>query len=136
MSYGVSAALQAAVYQQLTRDRSLTAIAGGHVYDALPAGTLPALYVALGPEVVKDQSDKTGAGALHEFTISVVTDVAGFSQAKTAAAAVSDALVDADLTLARGHLVSLNFYKATAARVGTGDVRQINLIFRARVADD
>ncbi|MEM9785020.1 MAG: DUF3168 domain-containing protein, partial [Pseudomonadota bacterium] len=55
---------------------------------------------------------------------------------KDAAAAVSDALVDADLTLARGTLVSLNFYKAKAARVGTGDMRQINLIFRARVADD
>ncbi len=135
MSYGVSAALQTAVYQQLQNDVALTALVGAHVYDALPAGTLPSLYVALGPEVVKDQSDKTGAGALHEFTISVVTDVAGFSQAKTAAAGVSDALVDADLTLARGHLVSLNFYKATAARVGTGDVRQINLMFRARVAD-
>ena len=135
MSYGVSAALQTAVYQQLQNDVALTALVGAHVYDALPAGTLPSLYVALGPEVVKDQSDKTGAGALHEFTISVVTDVAGVSQAKTAAAGVSDALVDADLTLARGHLVSLNFYKATAARVGTGDVRQINLMFRARVAD-
>ena len=135
MSYGVSAALQAAVYQQLSSNVGLTAIVSTHVYDALPAGTLPSLYVALGPEVVKDQSDKTGAGALHEFTVSVVTDVAGFAQAKTAAAAVSDALVDANLLLSRGQLVSLNFYKATAARVGTGDVRQIDLIFRARVAD-
>ena len=135
MSYGVSAALQEAVFQQLYNDPGLSVIVGSNVYDALPAGTLPSLYVALGPELVKDQSDKTGAGALHEITVSVVTDVAGFAQAKTAAAAVSDALVDADLALSRGVVVALNFYKATAARVGTGDVRQINLIFRVRVAD-
>jgi len=61
--------------------------------------------------------------------------VAGFAQAKVAAAAVSDALIDVDLPLSRGMLISLQFYKATAARVGTGDTRQINLIFRARVAD-
>ena len=40
------------------------------------------------------------------------------------------------LILTRGTLVALNFYKAKAARVGTGDMRQINLMFRARVADD
>tara|TARA_R110002051_G_scaffold14460_3_gene46812 strand:- start:4982 stop:5392 length:411 start_codon:yes stop_codon:yes gene_type:complete len=135
MSYGVSAALQEAVFQQLFNDPWLSVVVGSNVYDALPAGTLPSLYVTLGPELVKDQSDKTGAGALHEITVSVVTDVAGFAQAKTAAAAVSDALVDADLALSRGAVVSLNFFKATAARVGTGDIRQINLIFRVRVTD-
>lgn len=136
MSYGVAAALQAAVYAQLAGDVALGAIVGTDIFDALPSGALPSLYVALGPEVVKDQSDKTGGGALHELSVSVITDVAGFAQAKSAAAAVSDALVDADLTLTRGQLVSLNFYKATAARVGTGDTRQINLVFRARVADE
>jgi hypothetical protein len=40
------------------------------------------------------------------------------------------------LTLDRGTLVSLNFSKAKAARVGTGAMRQINMIFRVRVADD
>lgn len=136
MSYGVASALQTAVYGQLTADPDLTALVGTAIYDALPSGTLPALYVVLGSEDVRDASDKTGGGALHEFTVTVVTETAGFSTAKVAAAAVSDALVDADLTLTRGTLVSLNFYKAKAARVGTGDVRQINLIFRARVADD
>ncbi|MDO7557179.1 MAG: DUF3168 domain-containing protein, partial [Loktanella sp.] len=67
MSYGVAAALQAAVYAQLTNDTALGAIVGTDIFDALPSGTLPSLYVALGPEVVKDQSDKTGAGALHEL---------------------------------------------------------------------
>jgi hypothetical protein len=92
--------------------------------------------VVLGSEDVRDASDKTGAGAEHSFTVSIVTESAGFATAKEAAAAVSDALVDAPLILNRGSLVSLNFYKAKAARVGTGSMRQINLIFRARVADD
>ncbi len=136
MSYGVAAALQVAVYQRLVADAALAALVGTNVFDALPAGALPPLYVVLGTEEVRDASDKTGGGALHQFTVSVVTESAGFATAKAAAAAVSDALVDAPLTLARGNLVSLNFYKAKAARVGTGTVRQINLIFRARVADD
>ncbi|MFT5630197.1 MAG: hypothetical protein ACI82I_002402 [Gammaproteobacteria bacterium] len=135
MSYGVSAALQEAIYQHLYNDPDVVTAVGTNVFDALPSGVLPSLYVVLGPEVVKDQSDKTGAGALHELVVSVVTDGAGFAQAKIAVAAVSDALIDADLTLSRGALISLQFYKATAARVGTGDTRQINLIFRARVAD-
>lgn len=135
MSYGVAAALQQAVFQKLSNDPALGAVLGGAIYDALPPGTLPPLYVILGSEDVKDASDKTGGGALHEFTVTVVTESAGFSSAKVAAAAVNDALVDADLPLTRGTLVSLNFRKAKAARVGTGDVRQINLTFRARVAD-
>lgn len=136
MSYGVASALQAAVYSKLSGDPPLTGLVGTAIYDALPGGTLPPLYVVLGAEEVSDASDQTGGGALHEFTITVVTESAGFSSAKDAAAAVSDALVDADLSLSRGSLVSLNFFKAKAARVGTGDVRQINVIFRARVADD
>lgn len=136
MSYGVSSALQAAVFQTLSNDPAILVLVGSAIYDALPAGTLPALYIVLGSEEVRDASDKSGGGALHEFTITVVTESAGFSSAKVLAAAVSDALVNAPLTLTRGALVSLNFYKAKAARVGTGDMRQINLIFRARVADD
>lgn len=136
MSYGVASALQAAVYQRLAADAPLAALVGTAIYDALPGGTLPPLYLALGPEVARDKSDKTGAGAEHEFTISVVTDAAGFAAAKDAAAAVSDALIDAPLALSRGRLVSLVFYRATAARVGTNDQRQINLVFRARVEDD
>ncbi|MCX7299285.1 MAG: DUF3168 domain-containing protein [Rhodobacterales bacterium] len=136
MSYGVAAALQAAVYQRLTGDVALTGLVGTAVYDALPTGALPSLYVALGPEVVRDRSDKTGSGAEHEFTVAVVTDTAGFASAKAVAGAVSDALVDAPLVLSRGVLVALNFYRAQAVRVGSGAVRQIALTFRARVEDN
>lgn len=136
MSYGVSASLQTAVYQALVSDSALGALVGSDIYDAIPTGTLPLLYVALGPELVKDRSDKLGGGAMHEFTVSVVTENAGFATAKQAAAAVSDALVDADLTLTRGTLITLNFFRAKAVRVGTADQRRIDLTFQAIVQDD
>jgi hypothetical protein len=70
------------------------------------------------------------------MTISVMTDLAGFALAKSAAGAISDALTDAALALSRGHLVAMNFHKARAARQGGGAERQIDVIFRALVEDD
>ncbi len=136
MSYGVAPALQAAVFQRLSDDAALGALVGGAIYDAQPAGQVASLYVALGPEIVRDRSDQGGAGAEHEFTVSVVTNAAGFVAAKAVAAAVSDALVDAPLVLVRGSLVSLNFYRARALRAGAGVMRRIDLTFRARVEDE
>jgi len=136
MSYGVSAALQSAVYQRLAADSAVGGLVGGAIYDTVPAGSPPATYISLGPEEVRDRSDQTGSGALHFVTISVVTDAAGFQSAKTVAAAVSDALVDADLILARGSLVYLRFDRATARRVDDGESRRIDLRFRARVDDN
>ena len=136
MSYGVSAALQTGVYQLLSNDATLTGLVGTAIYDALPSGTLPGTFVSLGPEIARDRSDKTGGGASHYFTISVVTDDAGFHAAKGVAAAINDALVDASMTLSRGNLVGLYFDRATASREGTGLVRRIDLRFHARVQDD
>lgn len=136
MSYGVSAALQEAVYQRLAGDSGVTAAVGTGVYDVVPAGPVPGTYVSLGSEDVRDRSDKTGLGAEHRFVVSVVTDAAGFQTAKTAAAAVSDALLGAALTLARGRVVSIEFLRARARRVRAGDVRRIDLTFRARVEDN
>jgi len=135
MSYGVSSALQAAIYQHLVNDVALTALIGGAIYDALPPGTLPATYVTLGPEDVRPGSDNSGVGAWHRVIISVVTDGAGFQAAKDVAAAISDALQDANLTLTRGRLTGLHFYRARARREGTGNLRRIDLTFRARVDD-
>lgn len=137
MSYGVSAALQAAVFQQLSADAQVSVLSAGAIYDAVPAGTLPQTYVTLGPEEVREASDRSGAGAVHRFTVSVMAEVAGFGTAKTLAGAVCDALEGAALTLDRGRLVGLWFERASARRRGTGGaVRQIDLKFRARVEDD
>ncbi|WP_420567560.1 DUF3168 domain-containing protein [Thalassovita sp.] len=136
MSYAMSAALQGAVFQQLITDTTLGGLVGANVFDAVPAGEVPDTYVSLGPELVRDRSDKTGAGAEHEFTVTVYTTEAGFSGAKEVAAAICDALVDAPLALSRGHLVAMNFFKAQAVRDRTGSGRRIDLKFRARVEDN
>ncbi|CUJ89143.1 hypothetical protein RUE5091_00826 [Ruegeria denitrificans] len=137
MSYGVSAALQAAVYQQLSGDAQVSTLSGGAIYDAVPAGAVPPTYVSLGPEEVRDASDRSGAGAMHRFTVSVMSEASGFGAAKTLAGAVCDALEGAALALDRGQLVGLWFERASARRTGTGGaVRQIDLRFRARVEDD
>lgn len=137
MSYGVAAALQAAVFQQLSGDAQVGVLSGGAIYDAVPSGVLPQTYVTLGPEEVRDASDRSGAGAVHRFTVSVVSEAAGFGAAKTLAGAVCDALEGAALSLNRGHLVGLWFERASARRTGTGGaIRQIDLRFRARVEDD
>lgn len=136
MSYAVSAALQSAIYTTVSTDSGVVAVVGGAVYDAIPSGTLPSLYISLGAEVVRNQDDKTGNGAAHQFVVSVITDVPGFHAAKEAAGAVCDALNDADLTLTRGRLVSLRFQRARAFKIDTGAGRQIDLSFRARVEDN
>lgn len=137
MSYAMAAGLQAAVFQRLTADAGVAALVGAAVYDAAPPGDLPPTYVTLGPEEARDASDRTGNGARHRFTVSVVSEVAGFAAAKAVAGAVCDALEDAPLALARGRLVGLWFERASARRSGpAGQVRQIDLRFRARVEDD
>lgn len=133
MSYAGSFGLQQAVFQRLSTDAALSGLVGGDIYDALPVGAVPSLYVSLGPERVKDASSGSAGGAEHEFVVSVVTDASGFAAAKSVATAVSDALVDAPLALARGTLVGLWFHKARAQRTGGGDTRRIDLTFRAQI---
>jgi hypothetical protein len=134
MSYGSSAALQAAVFTALTGDATVAALSGGAIHDALPPGPLSPLFVALGPERVREAGDGTAGGAVHLFPVTVVSEGAGFAGAKALAAAISDALDGADLSLSRGRLVSMAFQRARARRVDGG--REIELWFRARVDQD
>lgn len=135
MSYAVAAALQAGVYTALRDDPGVGDLVGNRIYDDVPKGRLPDLYVALGPEKALDASDKTGRGAWHEFAVSVISDDAGFQGAKEVSAAICDALIDAEFALERGRLVALNFKRAQAQRQKAGR-RRVDLIFRARVEDD
>ncbi|MEM8728400.1 MAG: DUF3168 domain-containing protein [Pseudomonadota bacterium] len=134
MSYGAAAALQKAVYETLLADAGLADLVAGRIYDALPSGAVPETYVALGPEDVRDRSDKTGRGAEHRFTVSVVSEASGFSAVKTVAARIGDVLLSANPTLDRGLLVGIWFERATAKRSGPGGrLRRIDMRFRARV---
>ena len=136
MSYATSAALQQAVYAALAADAALAGIVGTAIYDAVPHGSLPPIYVQLGSEEARDASDCSGAGAEHRITVSVITSHSGFAQAKAAAGAVSDVLHGADLALSRGRLVYLRFDRAKAERRENAATRQIDLRFVARVQDD
>lgn len=136
MSYGVSLALQAALYQALLADADLATLIGTAVYDEVPSGLIPSTYVTLGPEVALDRSDKTGDGAEHRVDISVVSEIAGFATAKAVAVAVSDALHGETIGLSRGTLVSLRFDRARASREDAANLRRIDLRFVARVSDE
>lgn len=136
MSYAMAGALQAAVYQLLAADTALAALVGDAIYDGLPAGAVPETYVSLGPEAVRDRSDREGAGAQHRFTVSVLSEAQGFASAKAVAAAVCDALEGAVPALHRGRVVGIWFERARARRTGSaGQIRRIDLNFRARVED-
>ena len=136
MTHAISFALQEAIFSALSDDAGVVALVGTNVFDAPPSGTIPALYVVLGDEVVKANSSKTSKGAIHDLDIVVVSDAAGFAQAKQVSAAVCDALIDADLPLTRGTVTALNFRAARALREDSPGIRQINLKFRAFVEDD
>lgn len=135
MSYGVSQALQSAVYNALLVDAVLGGIVGSSIYDAIPSGARPELYVSLGAEDVSARQDSSGSVTVHRFLISVVGQGDGFSLLKSAAGAVSDSLNNASLSLSRGHLISLNFQKAQARKTSQNRERRIDLWFRAIVED-
>jgi len=136
MSYAMAAALQAAIHARLTGDADLSAAVGGAIHDAAPPADTRSTHVLIGAEEALDRSDKSRGGAEHRLVISVISDAAGFLQAKQAAVRVSDLLVGADLALSRGRLVGLWFDRAEAKRLQGGRVRRIDLRFRARVEDD
>lgn len=130
MSYASAAALQSALFARLS---GAAALAGVAILDAVPSGGGNGTFVLIGPETVRDQSDKSGGGAEHRLVISVISDAAGFQAAKAVAVAVCDTLIDAPMALTRGRLVGLGFLKAAAKRLDAGAARRIDLTFRARV---
>lgn len=135
MSYAASVSLQKALFASLKGDPAIEQAVGDAVFDATPSGRVPETYISIGPEDVRDWSDKTGRGAQHDFTISIVTGATGFQAAKQAAGAVSDLLLKSRLDLERGRLVSMDFLRARASRAENARLRRIDLRFRARIED-
>ncbi|MEM9579973.1 MAG: DUF3168 domain-containing protein [Pseudomonadota bacterium] len=128
----LSDALQTAIYSRLAGDAPLATLVGAHVYDAVPAGPLPDIYVLIGEEAVKDASDKLAQGALHDVKISVISSVDSFLALKEAAAAITSAMDAPVLTLSRGAVAGLWFRGAQSKRNAAGQ-RRIDLSFRVRV---
>lgn len=135
MSYQLAPALQTAIFQHLSGDAALSALLGGAIYDAIPPATPPSTYVLIGPEEVTDASDKTGHGAEHRLTISVLTNATGFLPAKQIAARIAELLDAPALALPRGRLVALWFDRAEARKIEGDQTRRIDLRFRARLED-
>jgi len=136
MSYVMAPALQVAIFQHLSADSALSLLLGGALYDAIPPATPPATYALIGVEEVFDRSDKTGNGAEHRLTISVVTNASGFLAAKQVAARICDLLEAPALHLSRGRLVGMWFDRAEARKIEGDQTRRIDLRFRARVEDN
>ncbi|TQM94293.1 DUF3168 domain-containing protein [Roseinatronobacter monicus] len=136
MSYVIAPALQIAIFQHLASDSALSAQLGGAIYDAIPPATPPATYALIGVEQVLDRSDKSGSGAEHRLTISVVTNASGFLAAKQVAARICELLEAPNLTLSRGRLVGMWFDRAEARKIEGDQTRRIDLRFRARVEDN
>lgn len=136
MSFAASVALQGAVYQHLCADAALHDLVGDAIFDAMPVEAPTGVFVSLGPEDVRDAGDMTAAGSRHDFVISVLSGAdrgAGFATVKAAAAAVADALDQAQLALSKGRLTALWFLRARARRVENGAARRVDLTFRARI---
>jgi hypothetical protein len=136
MSYGASLALQAAVYQLLRADAALAALVGTAIHDEVPPGPVSGTMVSVGEGEVRDMSDATGGLGDHRFDVAVVSTEEGFATSKAVAEAISDALVGASPALSRGRVVNLSFVKARARRVRAGQVRRIDMTFRAIVEDN
>lgn len=134
MSYATSAGLQAAIYDALQSDSTVSEATAGHIYDALPSGSLPSLYVVIGAEEARDRSDQGGNAALYLTTLSVITESAGFASAKQIAGAICDALLAAPLPLSRGRVTGRWFDRAVARALKSGG-REITLRFRLHVDD-
>ncbi len=136
MSYATSAALQAAVFARLSTDPAVQPLVGTAIHDAIPPGTPPGTFIVMGPEEVIDRSDATAAAAEHRLKISVISNAAGFQQAKEVAGAVSDALLQAPPpVLTRGRVVGVWFQRAEASRMRSTGARRIDLTFRVLVED-
>jgi hypothetical protein len=132
-----SAGLQSAVFARLRDDAAVAGLVGAAVYDAPPAlAPEETEYVLLGEETVRANGTKTSEGALHDFSVIVVSGRDGFDGAKRAAAAVCAALIDAPLALGAGRLVSLRFLRAAAERGAAPAKRKVTLRFRAVVDQD
>jgi len=139
MTYALAWPLQEALYARLAAAPAVTALLGDRIYDAVPQaeGVIApeGLYATLGDETVADWSTKSDRGAVHRIRIAVHAPSPGFADAKRAAGAISDALLDGSLAPSRGHVVGVWFLGAETAREEGDDLRRVTLTFRIVVED-
>lgn len=139
MTYALAWPLQEAIYARLAADPAVTALLGDRIYDAVPQIAGPVaeagVYATIGDEAASDWSTKSDRGAAHRVRISVHAPAPGFSEAKRAAGAISDALLAGGLAPSRGHVVGVWFLGAETAREAGDDLRRVTMTFRILVED-
>lgn len=139
MTYALSWPLQQAVFGVLSADPILAGIVGDRIYDAPPpfeTDQAPdSLWITLGDERVDDWSTKDSSGAVHVLTVAVHAPRRGFAEAKAAAGAVSDVLLNAALAPSRGQIVHVGFVSGRTRRSADDLMRRIEMRFRVLVED-
>ena len=124
-------ALQEAVFERLSADSALIALAGeGNVFDGRPERMEPP-YLAFADWRTDDWSTGTEEGAEHRFEIEIWSEAQGRKQAAALAGAVRNALHDADLALPGFHLVNLRHLRTRTGREAKTRHIRARLEFRA-----
>ena len=130
------AAVQAGVFAQISADPEIKALIGTHIFDGVPPGVVPDLYLLIGPELVIDKSDFTQSGSEHQLLISALSQGHGFKEAKRLAGVVVNALHAKPPNLDNGRVVFVHFSKANAWRDPQLDARRVDVTFLLRCAQD
>lgn len=139
MTCAMSWPLQRALFDAIRADPACAAHLGDRVYDAAPplgpdAGA-EALYLTLGDETVADWSTGSDRGARHTLTLTVHAPRRGFAEAKQAAAAVADRVIEGPLALQRGRVVNARFLGARTRRAEADALREVEMRFAITVED-
>jgi hypothetical protein len=115
-----AASLRTAIRDALAADAPLVSLLGGaKIYDEPPRdAALP--YVALGEDVIADNSTATESGDEHALTLHIWSRQGGHKEAHVIAGAVLEALVDVPLALDGHHLANLRFVVADVRREADG----------------
>jgi hypothetical protein len=133
MTYALSWPLQQALHAAIAGDPDCAAFFGARIYDAAPPfgqdAAAEGLYLTIGDETVVDWSTATDRGARHQVTLTVYAPRHGYAEAKQAAAAVSDVLLDGTLAPARGRVVDARFIGARTRRAEGDALRRIEMRF-------
>ena len=139
MTYALSWPLQEALFHLLCSSPICSDHFNGQIFDApLPLigdAEPQGLYLVLADEEAQDWSTASDHGAAHIVSLNVHAPRRGFSEAKRAAADISDALLTGSLSLSRGRVVNIRFVDAQTHREESDALRRIELRFRVTLED-
>ena len=133
MTYALSWPLQQALHAAIAGDVGCAGFFGPRIYDAAPPfgpdASAEGLYLTIGDETVLDWSTASDRGARHQVMLTVYAPRHGFAEAKQAAAAVSEVMLDGPLAPARGRIVDTRFLGARTRRAEGDKLRRIEMRF-------